>query len=92
MYNVTYVPSATSCDPVTTAVSTSEPTTTCLTYTTGGNGDGAFCKFPFVYKGQTYYDCTLADNKKPWCSTTDNYDRDQLWGRCAGILSNSFVK
>ena len=75
---------ATSCDPKTTTVSTVEPTTPCLTYTTGGNGGGAFCKFPFIYKGRTYYECTIADNPKLWCSTTDNYDIDELWGRCAG--------
>ena len=82
-----FVSSATSCDPVTTAVSTSEPTTPCLTYTTGGNGGGAFCKFPFIYKGRTYYECTIADNPKLWCATTDNYDIDELWGRCAGNIT-----
>lgn len=33
------------------------------------------CSFPFVYKGETYYECTTASNPialldQPWCSLT----------------------
>lgn len=29
------------------------------------------CKFPFRYKGHTYYYCTTADAKTPWCALDD---------------------
>ena len=51
--------------------------------------DGKPCVFPFVYKGETYFDCTTEDDKdnKQWCSTTTNYDQDRSKGYCATKLS-----
>ena len=74
----------TSCDPTTTAGTTLVPKTPCLTYTVAGNANGAFCNFPFRYKDVLYYECTLVDNKRPWCSTTPNFDIENLWGVCSG--------
>lgn len=49
----------------------------------GGKGDGACCKFPFVYKGKQYHSCTTAGRgNQLWCATTSNYDKDGLWGKC----------
>ena len=50
----------------------------------GGTGDGACCKFPFVYKGKQYRHCTTDGFKDSvlWCATTSNYDEDKLWGLC----------
>ena len=45
------------------------------------NGD--CCHFPFVFGGKTYFDCTTDGWIQEWCSLTDNYDNDQLWGNCA---------
>ena len=81
---IQYLLLGTSCDATSTVASTIEPTTPCLTYTTGGNAQGAFCQFPFRYKGRAYYECIRVDNKKPWCSTTADYDTEKLWGVCAG--------
>ena len=79
MINFVFLFKGTSCD-----VTTPEPTTPCLTYTVAGNANGAFCQFPFRYKGVTYYQCTRIDNQRDWCATTANYDIDKLWGVCAG--------
>ncbi|XP_078357486.1 binder of sperm protein homolog 2-like [Oculina patagonica] len=46
------------------------------------NEDGNCCAFPFVYNGQTYYQCTSDDWDRPWCSLTANYDQDGQWGNC----------
>ena len=49
------------------------------------------CKFPFIFKNQTFYGCTkvaAGDNGKAWCSTkidplTNEHIRGQkLWGDC----------
>ncbi|XP_048580138.1 uncharacterized protein LOC5520382 [Nematostella vectensis] len=37
------------------------------------------CKFPFRYKGNLHYTATKLDHNKPWCATTDDFDRDRLW-------------
>ena len=44
---------------------------------------GEWCHFPFTYKGKIYKGCTDVNHKRPWCSTTKNYDQDGLWGICA---------
>merc|ERR1711973_264905 len=44
---------------------------------------GQCCVFPFIYRGQTYYNCTFKNFKKKWCSLTPNYDVDKRWGYCA---------
>jgi integrin beta 3 len=76
----------TSCDSTTSPATTIIPSTPCLTYTVAGNAKGAFCQFPFRYKGNLYYECTTIDEKqrKLWCATTANYDIDKQWGQCAG--------
>ena len=58
----------------------------CQTLTTGGNSDGAFCKFPFDYYGKDTYEC-ITDNNDGilWCATTYDYLNDYKWGNCAGI-------
>ncbi|KAI0239697.1 hypothetical protein LSAT2_009557 [Lamellibrachia satsuma] len=49
---------------------------------TGGNGNGAPCVFPFIYRASEHNDCTRAGLKKLWCATTANYDKDMKWGYC----------
>jgi len=51
-------------------------------HTFGGNGKGKNCKFPFVYDGGTFYECTTLKRDKPWCSVTKSYDKVPLWGFC----------
>ena len=51
----------------------------CTMKTTGGNGGGACCNFPFVYKEITYHDCIKMGPNKSWCGTTIDVSR---WGEC----------
>lgn len=53
-------------------------------FTLGGNGDGAACKFPFTFQGETYDGCTTVgrDDGYRWCATTENYDVDKTFGFC----------
>merc|ERR1711936_1202289 len=30
---------------------------------------GSTCVFPFVYNGQTHFQCTYSDSPTPWCAT-----------------------
>ncbi|KAM3820773.1 epididymal sperm-binding protein 1-like [Vipera latastei] len=42
------------------------------------------CVFPFIYKGETYNSCTkVANDNRPWCATTPNYDISPQWKNCA---------
>ena len=50
--------------------------------TFGGNANGHKCVFPFIYNGDTYFNCININKDKPWCSTTANYDKLPLWGYC----------
>ena len=50
--------------------------------TCGGTGNGGSCVFPFIYKGLTWNSCTTYGRQRPWCSTTNNWDNDKLWGYC----------
>ena len=45
---------------------------------------GGRCVFPFIYKGSPYYDCINepGGTTYPWCSMTDNYDRDKRRSDC----------
>ncbi|MGH0133393.1 UNVERIFIED_CONTAM: hypothetical protein FKN15_035936 [Acipenser sinensis] len=59
--------------------------------TTGGNSNGAPCKFPFKYNNKDYYYCTT-DNEESgrlWCATVSNYAQDPKWGYCptSGIVT-----
>uniref|UniRef100_A0A3B4D4Y9 Fibronectin type-II domain-containing protein n=1 Tax=Pygocentrus nattereri TaxID=42514 RepID=A0A3B4D4Y9_PYGNA len=50
--------------------------------TINGNSKGAPCVFPFFYNGAYYNNCACFGHPNRWCSTTDNYTRDGLWGEC----------
>jgi len=54
----------------------------CERMSVGGQGDGACCKFPFIYQGKQFHTCTSTGRKALWCATTGNYDKDGLWGYC----------
>jgi len=56
-----------------------------VTETYFGNSDGAPCVFPFTYENVEYTTCTSAGRRdgKEWCSTTKDFDRDQLFGFCS---------
>ncbi|XP_047647499.1 seminal plasma protein pB1 [Phacochoerus africanus] len=47
------------------------------------------CVFPFIYKGNLYFDCTLHDSTYYWCSVTTyymnrwRYCRSTDYARCA---------
>lgn len=69
------------------------PSTPCLTYTTGGNANGATCIFPFLYEGTARYQCIDTNNGGVlWCGTTPSYDRDRIWGNCAGWCLYEFFR
>ncbi|XP_075410409.1 cation-independent mannose-6-phosphate receptor isoform X1 [Tenrec ecaudatus] len=44
--------------------------------------DGEPCVFPFIFNGKSYEECAVEVRPRPWCATTDNYDRDHEWGFC----------
>ncbi|CAH3194779.1 unnamed protein product [Porites evermanni] len=52
----------------------------CRKRSTSGN----CCVFPFVYKRRRYYRCVKGNGGRRWCANTPNYDRDRIWGYCAG--------
>lgn len=70
---------------VITASSTTTMRPGCYVPTVDGNANGAICVLPFIYQGMVYYECTLVDREFRWCSTTANYDADELWGYCEGM-------
>ncbi|XP_077347035.1 macrophage mannose receptor 1-like [Lithobates pipiens] len=53
-------------------------------YSIKGNGNGQPCVFPFKFESKWYGECTTvgAQQGDLWCSTTENYDKDKLWGYC----------
>lgn len=60
----------------------------CIMTTTGGNSNGSACVFPFLFRGIMFYECSRFRNKGiAWCATTDNFDKDELWGNCIGKTS-----
>ena len=52
--------------------------------TRDGNGNGAPCVFPFIYQGVSYNQCITAAalGADAFCSVTNNYDNDGLYGYC----------
>lgn len=56
-------------------------------YTLSGNDNHAPCVFPFIYHKIKFTECTTylssgRRERKPWCATTSNFDRDKKWGHC----------
>nr|XP_032833283.1 72 kDa type IV collagenase-like [Petromyzon marinus] len=49
-----------------------------------GTARGDFCIFPFAFGGRLFHTCTASgrDDGLPWCSATDDYDRDRRFGFC----------
>lgn len=44
---------------------------------------GQNCAPQFIYNNKTFTGCTGVGNSgRPWCSLTDNYDRDGQWTNC----------
>ncbi len=58
--------------------------------TTGGNGGGATCIFPYVYEGVQYTTCIGSNNAGVmWCPTADLDGANWVagtskWGNCVG--------
>lgn len=49
--------------------------------------DNQCCHFPYLHKDKEFNVCAkTADGDKFWCSLTYNYDKDQQWGYCKGIM------
>merc|ERR1711962_1168653 len=47
---------------------------------------GSTCVFPFVYNGQTHFQCTYSDSPTPWCATAVDSSGVVVtngWGDCA---------
>ena len=59
----------------------------CGIKTTGGNGNGACCHFPFVYNGKTYSTCIQNNHPQLWCSTTGDSSK---WGNCVFGKNNYY--
>uniref|UniRef100_V9KAV1 Matrix metalloproteinase-9 n=1 Tax=Callorhinchus milii TaxID=7868 RepID=V9KAV1_CALMI len=59
----------------------------------GGNADGEQCKFPFTFYGKTYSECTTDGraDKKLWCSTTSDFNKEKKWGFCPNIGYSLFL-
>ena len=50
-----------------------------LEITVGGNANGSYCMYPFIFRGVRHYSAIQLTHGK-WCGTTMNYDIDQKWG------------
>jgi len=48
----------------------------------GGNSDSSCCHFPFIYKGVSHKTCINKDREALWCATTNNFDKEAMWGFC----------
>uniref|UniRef100_A0A8C4YRY5 Insulin like growth factor 2 receptor n=1 Tax=Gopherus evgoodei TaxID=1825980 RepID=A0A8C4YRY5_9SAUR len=49
---------------------------------------GELCVFPFKYKGKRYEDCIVDEEKRRWCATTNDYDKDGKRGFCGNATGN----
>lgn len=64
-----------------------------LVITNGGNAEGQFCVFPYIYNGVSYTSCTtLNNNDVLWCATTYNFDIHGQWGNCLRKHHFSLIK
>ncbi len=56
--------------------------------TTGGNGNGAECVFPFIFRTVSYDTCITVASFGPdaFCAVTSNYDEDGLYGYCTDVV------
>ena len=51
------------------------------------------CVFPFTYEGKQYDTCIWGGpSASYWCATTDNFDRDEQWDICKGIILRTFSR
>ena len=51
--------------------------------TSGGNGGGAACVFPFKSGKVMYSHCTKKGHNRPWCATTRKANKHyKRWGNC----------
>ncbi|XP_045712170.1 binder of sperm protein homolog 1 [Phyllostomus hastatus] len=46
--------------------------------------DMAKCMFPFWFRRMIYWECTEDSEAtgRPWCSLTQNYNKDKVWKYC----------
>ena len=49
--------------------------------------DNKCCVFPFLYEGERHFTCASTFFGEKWCATTYNYDEDEEWGECLGLLN-----
>uniref|UniRef100_A0A8C9W2K6 Mannose receptor C-type 1 n=1 Tax=Scleropages formosus TaxID=113540 RepID=A0A8C9W2K6_SCLFO len=63
-------------------------------FTTGGNGFGAPCQFPFKYADEWYAECTVKGRSdgQLWCATVTDYNTDSKWGFCAAKSGRDWDK
>ena len=49
--------------------------------------DNECCHFPYLYQGKEFNVCAMtAEGDRTWCSLTYDFDKDQKWGYCKGII------
>ncbi|XP_016851303.1 epididymal sperm-binding protein 1 isoform X2 [Anolis carolinensis] len=58
---------------------------TCSMQEYEGSSKGKPCIFPFIYRKRSFYTCTneYSEDRRFWCATTRNYDKDMQWSYCA---------
>ena len=57
------------------------------------DGKEARCVFPFRFNGTLFYECItqFEDRVNPWCSTTNDYDKDKRWAYCLDVKCFRFI-